>query len=84
LRWEGSTLIEMQPSRESPRERRWNIVALRGPERLSGEWWDIRTAFDRDYYRVDTASGESLWIFVNPKSDAANPSLECHLHGFFD
>ena len=84
LRWEGSTLVEVQRLSESARERRWVIVALRGPERLSGEWWDIRTAFDRDYYRVDTASGESLWIFVNPKSDASNPSLECHLHGFFD
>ncbi len=84
LRWEGSTLVETQPLRESSRERRWNIVALRGPERLSGEWWDVRTAFDRDYYRVDTTSGESLWIFVNPKAEPSNPSIECHLHGFFD
>ncbi len=42
----------------------WQIREIHGPERLSGEWWDPNTAFQRDYYQVRTESGEELWVFA--------------------
>lgn len=61
--------------------KRWRIVAWEGPERLSGEWWEAESlqGFYRDYYRVQCAAGEGLWIFTSPGHD---PHL--YLHGYFD
>ncbi len=59
------------------RGRRLAIVALVGPERLSGEWWEEQE-FDRDYYRVHTEEGSRWWIYL----DRAHESW--HLHGLFD
>jgi hypothetical protein len=44
-------------------------------ERLSGEWWDPETAFDREY-RVVHAGGQDLWIYAEDG--------HCWLHGWFD
>lgn len=69
----GDWLIDFQNSR------RWKILAAKGPERLSGEWWNPQTKFLRDYFRVETESGEILWIFRQRSPDPA-----FYLHGFFD
>lgn len=36
-----------------------------GPERVFGEWWkrDREKAAVRDYFTVETESGERFWIF---------------------
>jgi hypothetical protein len=45
--------------------RSWHVSAWRGPERLSGEWWDdpAGLGFARDYFQVDTQEGERLWVY---------------------
>jgi protein ImuB len=47
-------------------QRRWHVLAWEGPERLSGEWWDQPGGlrFARDYFRVRTREGESLWVYT--------------------
>ncbi len=57
-------------------QRRWRIKAIRGPERLSGDWWFGDR--ERDYYRVLAESGEELWVFTAPGGE------EYYLHGLFD
>ena len=48
------------------RRREYRVTGKRGPERLSPEWWlddpDWRSG-QRDYWQVEVASGERLWLF---------------------
>ncbi len=37
------------------------IVAVEGPERLSGEGWE--RPYRREYFRACTEEGELLWLF---------------------
>lgn len=64
----------------APRRFRWRGIAYRvhradGPERISRPWWDddprgtLTTV--RDYYRLETACGRSIWAFREPKSGRA-------------
>lgn len=62
------------------KKRHWKTTSWVGPERLNGEWWlDAETpdGFFRDYYEVETAEGEHLWVFLNQDEVP-------YLHGFFD
>jgi protein ImuB len=44
----------------------WRAVEeLKGPERLSGEWWE--DGYRREYYRVGTVAGDLLWVFYDPR-----------------
>ncbi len=44
----------------------WRAVEqLKGPERLSGEWWEDH--YRREYYRVSTIAGDLLWVFYDPR-----------------
>ncbi|MBI1822884.1 MAG: hypothetical protein HY200_01900 [Nitrospirae bacterium] len=56
-------------------QKRWEIEAIEGPERLSGEWW--LESFERDYFKVTSRSGEALWIYKTAGS-------QYYLHGIFD
>jgi protein ImuB len=38
------------------------IVRSWGPERIESGWWRGRDA-RRDYYLVETATGQRLWLF---------------------
>ena len=60
----------MDPARP-PRAFRWRgaerrVAAGFGPERIAPEWWlddpEWRSG-PRDYWRVETDSGERIWIF---------------------
>lgn len=56
---------------------RWRtIVAIAGPERIVAGWWRGRTTV-RDYYRVQTSSGERYWLF-------RSRDRRWHVHGRFD
>jgi protein ImuB len=44
--------------------RRRKVVAMVGPERLTGGWWE-RAAFGRDYYRVFFEGLGPAWVFKN-------------------
>ena len=57
---------------------KWKVKSFEGPERLQGEWWSD-TGFQRDYFRVMTEGGESLWVYQSLDS-----SQRMYLHGFFD
>jgi protein ImuB len=37
------------------------VEAMHGPVRVGTGWWDIET--ERDYFHVETRTGEVLWIF---------------------
>lgn len=61
--------------------RKWKVTEAEGPERLSGEWWNSNyEGFNRDYYRLKTASGEELWVYLN----RAAVEKVFYLHGYFD
>ncbi len=44
-------------------QRRWHhVLQSWGPERIETGWWRGRTV-RRDYYRVETSSGQRFWLF---------------------
>jgi protein ImuB len=48
------------------RGRDWRIAGACGPERILPEWWFDDPAWrsgPRDYWQVDTAGGERLWLY---------------------
>lgn len=74
----GGALFVLEAADGGPAfpRRRWQVLAVEGPEILSGEWWFRQ--FQRSYYRVRTRGGEQLWVFRSPGSEAF------FLHGYFD
>jgi protein ImuB len=56
--------------------REQQVVRHWGPERIEAGWWRGRTV-RRDYWRVETASGERYWLFRQLGSG------QWHLHGQF-
>jgi protein ImuB len=57
--------------------RRRRVVALMGPERLSGDWWDERP-YSRDYYRVHFEGLGQAWVFRDARDS------RFYLQGLFD
>lgn len=57
--------------------RRRRAVAVEGPERLCGGWWE-GTPFDRDYYRVHFEGVGPVWVFRDLKDG------RFYLQGLFD
>ena len=53
-----------------------DVRTFRGPERLSGDWWE--EPYQREYYRVSTESGDLLWVFYDPRPG------EWYWHGWWD
>lgn len=79
-------LPDHPPRRFSWRGVAYQVVAGDGPERIHGEWWrsDAEHWAVRDYFRVETESGERFWIFR--RGDGVEPDtgdLCWHLHGLF-
>ncbi|MGM3389988.1 DNA polymerase Y family protein [Stutzerimonas stutzeri] len=66
----GWLLSAPQPLREE------GLLILAGPERIESGWWDGADA-RRDYYRVQTATGQQGWAF------RALPGGPLLLHGWF-
>ncbi|MGE0614032.1 MAG: hypothetical protein AB7P04_00190 [Bacteriovoracia bacterium] len=73
----------------------WEIQSIQGPERLNGEWWNPKHAFDRDYFQVLTTTGEKLWLYADRISKSAGSTgaaasvaagvfAPLFLQGFFD
>lgn len=57
--------------------RRHAAAAVRGPERLAGEWWRGQ-GFARDYYRALVAGLGGCWIYRDGQDG------RFYLHGYFD
>lgn len=64
----------------SQNKRRWRFTSFTQVEKLAGEWW--LGGFERDYFRVHTQEGETLWVYTAPVSEGGPRGL--WLHGFFD
>jgi protein ImuB len=52
------------------------VETLRGPDRVSGGWWNL--SHDRDYFFAETRTGEILWLFFE------RAERSWYLHGFVD
>lgn len=79
-------LPDHPPRRFAWRGRSYRIVAGDGPERIHGEWW--RRAGEmwavRDYFRVETESGERFWLFRRGDAvEASTGDLSWYMHGVF-
>jgi protein ImuB len=59
------------------RGREHRVAQSRGPERIETGWWRGR-AIGRDYYRVQTAAGDCLWLFRRLRDG------QWFLHGAFE
>jgi protein ImuB len=78
--WRPEPVVPEGPGGDGPspppvfrwRGRRHAVAAAFGPERIAPAWWldepDWRTG-PRDYWRIETATGERLWLFHAPRSD---------------
>jgi hypothetical protein len=71
-------------SRERHDVHTWRFTGFRGPEKLRGEWWLEPGGFEREYFHVDTESGETLWVFTAPVSAQPDAPRGLWLHGVFD
>ncbi len=62
---------------------RHRITQADGPERIRGEWWTSEKGVSecRDYYRVETTSGERFWLFRDGMAEA---TPRWWLHGIGD
>lgn len=62
------------------RRRELQTAAATGPERIAPEWWLDEAEWrsgTRDYWRVETASGERLWLFY-ARGGAVSGGWFCH------
>lgn len=60
----------------APRRVRWRGLAYRirhaqGPERIARPWWEDSQHTVRDYFRLETACGRTLWTYRQPKDGRA-------------
>jgi protein ImuB len=78
-------LLGTGDSPDLPARFRWRrqtlaVIAAAGPERIAPEWWldlpEWRTG-QRDYWRVDTDSGQRLWLYF-AHGDAMSAGWFCH------
>lgn len=56
----------------APRRLRWRGIAYRvrharGPERIARPWWQDGDHTLRDYFRLETACGRTLWAYREPR-----------------
>jgi protein ImuB len=75
--------FDLQDNQGAPQRLRWRGIAYRvqrarGPERIARPWWDDTPAWPdgsahtvRDYFRLETSCGRSLWTFQEPKHGRA-------------
>ena len=61
-----------------------DVTRYEGPERISGEWWQLdEVAATRDYFRIEDASGRRFWIFRNGLYTDPGLPPTWYLHGLF-
>jgi protein ImuB len=71
------------PQRVTWRGRHHMIAHADGPERISAEWWTLKTqAPTRDYYLVEDKTGHRLWLYRDiPGRETTAPRW--FVHGLF-
>jgi protein ImuB len=80
------TLAEMPDG--APIRFRWRrvlhrVVKAEGPERISAEWWRMRDAPTRDYFRVEDEEGRRFWLFRAGLYGSETAAPRWYLHGLF-
>ncbi len=81
-------LPDHPPSMIRWRKKNWQIYQATGPERIGPSWWLQSTQASkysdktRDYYWLETQSGERLWVYREGLAERGE-SVEWFLHGFF-
>ncbi|TWU35084.1 DNA polymerase IV [Novipirellula artificiosorum] len=61
----------------------YRVIRCWGPERMETGWWNGPT-IRRDYYRVETESGQWWWIYRDMKATQSDPNKpKWMLHGLF-
>ena len=81
-------LPDHPPSMIRWRKQNWQICQATGPERIGPSWWLQSTQASkysdktRDYYWLETHSGERLWVYREGLAERGE-SVEWFLHGFF-
>lgn len=68
------------PARFRWRRRDFALASATGPERIAPEWWLDEPAWrsgPRDYWRVETGSGERLWLYY-AHGGAVSGGWFCH------
>nr|WP_262913591.1 DNA polymerase Y family protein [Rhizobium halophilum] len=71
------------PSRFRWRRVLHDVARAEGPERISPEWWlDQETAQERDYFRLEVASGHRFWVYRQGHY-SADYRPTWHMHGIF-
>lgn len=66
-----------QPAVLEWQRQRFVVTQWTSAERFSTDWWDHAGTVRRDYYCIDTDSGNRFWIFKNDQS-------HWYLHGVFE
>lgn len=72
-----SSQAEGLPASFVYQEKRFDMVWIRGPERIAGVWWEGRNK-TRDYFDGEDASGRRFWLF------RVVETRKWYLHGIFD
>ena len=81
-------LPDHPPSMIRWRNQNWQVYQATGPERIGPSWWLQSTQASkysdktRDYYWLETQSGERLWVYREGLIERGE-SVEWFLHGFF-
>ncbi|MEE2939080.1 MAG: DUF6504 family protein, partial [Planctomycetota bacterium] len=65
-------VLDALDERGAPRRLRWRGIAYRvrharGPERIARPWWEDGEHTLRDYFRLETACGRTLWAYREPR-----------------
>ncbi|MGE0280132.1 MAG: DUF6504 family protein [Rhizobiaceae bacterium] len=75
---------EGPPSHFRWRRATYKIVNAEGPERISSEWWrDTKTTRERDYFRVEDATGRRYWLYRDGRYSAAETPPRWYMQGIF-
>ncbi len=75
---------EGPPIRFRWRKVHYRVLRSEGPERIACEWWkDGRSAYSRDYFRIETQDGYRLWIFRHGLYERETASPNWYVHGLF-
>lgn len=65
------------------RGKRFSVVSVDGPERLSGDWWRADT-FARDYWRCSTESEGELLVYGESVANAITAPVRWYMQGWYD
>ncbi|MEO8302311.1 MAG: DNA polymerase Y family protein, partial [Rhizomicrobium sp.] len=64
------------------RQCRHDVSRAEGPERIAMEWWR-KPGLTRDYFRVETQSGQRFWLYRDGLYNQNNLAPRWYMQGIF-